>query len=421
MKRIISLVFLSIVFVFSLMTLYTSRESIKYIVKNTSAANNNVQDFSSNINKVLKNYFWHKNVIINFYGLSERLLGKRASNDRRYYRDSSNIMHIDRGVHDFGSFYKDVNWLSEYCKEKRIPLVINQVPEKGIFGDTYSKLVDSECTTNYIGRLKEIAISNNNIYVNAFDLPGNNNLLDTDIFFKTDFHCTTLAELTELSEIVNQLQFCGVKFYKPEIVLDFDNSENYENFTRKFIGNLSSQYGKFYAGTDSFVYYVPKYETDMQRINKWGVVYKSGKFTDSMLNGLSVDSKNWKYYVTDYLNWPEPYLEIYNNLAENAPNILVFIDSQSMRTVTYLSLMCSNVTVLDPRYFNENNNYFDKIKDKAYDAVIVFATCDLYRGLTYESELPNKTTGGGISLYAIFSLLAFTTLVYLAKKRRFVR
>ena len=65
-----------------------------------------------------------------------------------------------------------------------------------------------------------------------------------------------------------------------------------------------------------------------------------------------------------------------------------------MRAVTYLSLMCSNVTVLDPRYFNEENNYFDKIKNKAYDAIITFATCDLWRGLTYESELLNKTNGG---------------------------
>lgn len=395
MKRIISLLFLSIVFLFSLMTLYTSRSGVKYIVENTSKANNNIQDFSPNINKVLKEGFWHKNEIINFYGLGERLLGRRASNDRIYYRDSSNIMHIDRGIHDFTSFYKDNDWLSNYCKEKNIPYLVMQVPEKGQYGDEYSQKVDKKCTTEYIEKLRTDVFSNNDLYIDSFELFKNHNLVDTDIFFKTDFHCTTLAELTEVSEIVRQLQFRGLKFYSPETVLDFDNTENYEKFDRKFIGNLSSQYGKFYAGTDSFAYYVPKYETDMQRVNKDGVAYKNGKFSDSMLNGLYADSKNWKYFVTDFLDWPEPYYEIHNNLAEKGPNILVFIDSQSMRAVTYLSLMCSNVTVLDPRYFNAENNYFDKIKNKAYDAIITFATCDLWRGLTYEPELLNKTNGGG--------------------------
>lgn len=383
-KKSVVIWFIVILFGFSVSNFFVNRNSIKYIIENTSRANNNIQDFRENIDKVLKNGFWKKNDIVNFYGLTEKIMGRRISNDKKYYRDSSNVMHIDRGIHNFDSFFKDINWLSEYCNAKKIPLVINQVPEKGIYGDKYSKVVDGECTTNYIDQLKEITFSNNNIYIDAFDISGKNNLSDTDIFFKTDFHCTTLAELTELKEIINQLQLSGIKFYKPEQVMDFDNSENYEQFTRKFIGNLSSQYGKSYAGTDDFIYYVPKYETNMQRINKDGVVYKSGKFTDSMLNGLYADSKNWKYFITDYLNWPEPYYEIHNNLAKDGPNILVFIDSQSMRAVTYLSLMCKSVTVLDPRYFNEDNNYFDKIKNNSFDAVVTFATCDLWRGLCYE-------------------------------------
>lgn len=394
MKKIVSLVFLSIIFLFSLMTFYTSRDGVKYIVKNTSRANNNIQDFRENIDKVLKNEFWEKNTIVNFYGLAEKFMGRRASNDRIYYRDSSNIMHIDRGIHDFTSFYKDNAWLSNYCREKNIPYLVVQVPEKGQYGDEYSQKVDKECTTGYIEKLRAEIYSNNDLYIDSFELFKNHNLVDKDIFFKTDFHCTTLAELTELEEIIKVLQSKGVNFYNSQNVLDFENSNLYEKTTRRFIGNLSSQYGEWYAGTDDFVYYLPKYETDMQRINKDGVVYKSGEFRNSMLNGLLEDNKNWKYFVIDYLDWPEPYYEIYNNLAEKGPNILVFIDSQSMRAVTYLSLMCGNVTVLDPRYFNAENNYFDKIKNKAYDAIITFATCDLWRGLTYESELSGKTNGG---------------------------
>ncbi len=388
MKKIISLVFLSIIFLFSLMTFYNSRGDVKYIVENTSRANNNIQDFRENIDKVLKNGFWEKNTIVNFYGLAEKIMGRRISNDRQYYRDSSDIMHIDRGVHDFTSFYGDNDWLSNYCKEKNIPYVVVQVPEKGQYGDEYSKKMDKECTTNYIEKLRTDVFSNNDLYIDSFELFKNHNLEDKDIFFKSDFHCTTLAELTELKEIIKVLQSKGINFYQSQKVLDFDNADLYEKTTRQFIGNLSSQYGKWYAGTDNFVFYIPKFETNMQRINKDGVVYKSGEFRNSMLNGLLEDNKNWKYFVIDYLDWPEPYYEIHNNLAENAPNILVFIDSQSMRAVTYLSLMCSNVTILDPRYFNEADNYFDKVKNKAYDAIITFATCDLWKGLTFKSKKP---------------------------------
>lgn len=398
------------------MTLYTSRGGIKYIFENTRRANNNIQDFSPNINKVLKEGFWNKNAIINFYGLGERFLGRRASNDRIYYRDSSNIMHIDRGIHDFTSFYKDNAWLSNYCKEKNIPYLVVQVPEKGQYGDEYSKKMDKECTTNYIEKLRTDVFSNDDLYIDSFELFKKHNLEDKNIFFKSDFHCTTLAELTELEEIIKVLQSKGVNFYNSQNVLDFENSNLYEKTTRNFVGNLSNQYGKFYVGVDDFVFYIPKFETNMQRINKEGKVYKSGDFRNSMLNGLLEDGKNWKYFVTDFLNWPEPYYEINNNLAEHAPSILVFIDSQSMRAVTYLSLMCNNVTVLDPRYFNEDNNYFDKIKNNVYDAVITFATCDLWRGLTYESELSSKTNGGEVLNCLVFLLCLFFPLLFLSLK-----
>ena len=69
-------------------------------------------------------------------------MGRRISNDRKYYRDSSNIMHIDRGIQNFENFYEDNNWLSAYCKSKNISYLVSQVPEKGQYGDKFSKNID---------------------------------------------------------------------------------------------------------------------------------------------------------------------------------------------------------------------------------------------------------------------------------------
>lgn len=395
MKRIIPICFLFIIYFFSFFTVYGQRDAIDYIIKNTSRANNNIKDFSSNINKVLKEGFYHKNDVVNFYGLTERFLGRRLSSDGLYYRDTDNLMHRNHGVRNFNSFFLDNDWVSDYCKKKSIPYLLCQVPERGMYGDELSKLIDCDCTTNYILKLKENVLSNGDLYCDVPKILKNEKFKSTDIFFKSDMHLTTLTEITELKEIVNLLKQKGIVFFESEKVLDFENPNLYEKTSRRFLGNLSSQYGKFYAGTDEFIYYLPKFETSMQRINKEGnSIKESGTFKTSMLNGLYEDKKNWKYFITDFLNWPEPYYEIHNNVTENGPNILVFIDSQSMRAVTYLSLMCSNITVLDPRYFNADNNYFDKIKNKSYDAVITFATFDLFRGLTYESEVYNKDGGG---------------------------
>ncbi len=182
-----------------------------------------------------------------------------------------------------------------------------------------------------------------------------------------------------LQEIINCLESqTELRFENRDIVF---NKDLYTVEEYPFLGNLGSNTGQFYSGTDSFRYYLPTYKTNLTLNNPCRPLVKEGTFEEVCLNRSKRDYNTTArtYRVVDYLQWPSPYYSITNNEIDGK-NLLVIGDSMSMRTVAYLSLLCHSVTILDPRYFNETD-YLKSVLNYDFDAVVLFATANLRTGI----------------------------------------
>lgn len=91
------------------------------------------------------------------------------------------------------------------------------------------------------------------------------------------------------------------------------------------------------------------------------------------MNGYdqSSEDETYTYWITNYLRYGAGGYHV-ENLDSDGPSLLVICDSLCYRTLSYLSLECKNITVIDPRFIPaDGTDYVKKaLEDKMYDAAI---------------------------------------------------
>lgn len=327
---------------------------------------------------LLKEKLYGKNTFVEFAGATLKLLNRGLIGDGQFYKDSDGVMHLLRGEQSAYLLEESTKDLGQQLKNREIPFLVCQIAERGTYGDFLSKCVDL-VSTAYIEPLKTVAAEVGAQYLDYTQVFNNTGYLSTDIFLKTDIHYRTNAEFLILQNVIEKLELeCGLSFENKKTVLDINN---YTIDKYPFIGNLVASVGQIYAGTDTFEYYLPKFQTSLHLVNPSSELQKDGSFEQVCMNGF----RDWEnqsvrtYRITDYLQWPSPYYRITNDLV-HSNDVLVIGCSMSMRTVAYLSLMCRSVTVLDPRYF-DGIDYLNQALNSDYDAVILFASNNLLNGI----------------------------------------
>ena len=329
------------------------------------------------VESTLKDSLWGKSKFINLLGRVEKLQRKQLVGENQFYQDKDGMMHLCRQSGDFSSLVDSVDELSTVLKDRQIPLLLCQTAERASYGDKYSKLFDGS-SLEYIEPLHE-RMKDKCFYLSYPDVFENAGMSKKDIFFQTDVHYTTEAEFTALKAIADVLKNeIGITLSEKENVLD---KSQYEVIEKPFIGNLAYSVGKAYTGADSFELYYPKFESSLRLENPSQSLKKEGKFSDVCMNGYIENgyTDQWTYWVTDYLQYPSPFYMIENQKIGET-NILVICDSMAFRTVSYLSLMCHSITILDPRSFGETT-YLSNALKADFDAVIVIATSNLLDGI----------------------------------------
>lgn len=188
---------------------------------------------------------------------------------------------------------------------------------------------------------------------------------------------TTEAELYNLDSIVKALEKKGIAFNNMNTVLDWNNE--YSIDSRPFLGNLSKSTGRFYGKTDTFNIYIPKYHTNLSYVDEKGQIVRTGLFEDTLLNGYQLNSSSDlnTYWVTEYGSFTQPTYSFINNDLPNGSSILLVMDSMGFRTASYLSLMCSKVTIVDPRYGNDGTTLSSVLASNKFDAVVLLQNVSL--------------------------------------------
>lgn len=291
------------------------------------------------------------------YGIGLNLLNKNVVGNFEFIRDEDGYMQL-QASYDFSTFENSMEELYAATQEKGIPLFLVNLPE----ASSSDKLpIADYMGINNMGRRSTVK----SLAERGIDVI---NIESEDFYFKTDIHPTTDGEFMAAQLICNYLENKGIKVDSKEKIF---NKNNYTKKSFDFLGNLGTNTGVYYTGTDIFDMYFPNFDTSFELNVLESGVHKVGDWKSVITNGFDeVEPNVHIYYVVNFLYWPNPIYKITNHLSAG-PRILYVSDSCALRTMAYMSLCCSEITVVDTRYSVEKNYLNRELQNGKYDAVIV--------------------------------------------------
>lgn len=388
-KKIFQIIF---VVAFSFIILFFSCSNIKIVsnlLKDYTLNMDNLQEKLQEFEVEVKSKFKYRNELIDLYGVSLLAFQKNMVGNFEFVKDNQGIMQRFEGTANTDKFQKSLLELKRRAGQLDTPFVYINLPNKA---DGF-KLSEEE---NFSGQTNEELLRF--LYENNFDILDVQKIMEEspdalsreEVFFKTDVHLSTQAEFWMSNLLVEHLQQAyDISFQKADMV--FDESQ-YDITLYDFIGNTARSSGRYFSGIDKFGLYIPKFETDLDLIDKNHEVTRSGAFDQVVMNGY--EKKNhteYTYWITNYGHYPEPYYQYKNNLNEGGPKLLIIADSLYMRATSFLSLACSNVTVVDIRYMGDINYVEQALNESDYDAIIMCASSKafLQQEFVVETQLPD--------------------------------
>ena len=374
-NTITTYIFILIVFTISLLNFGSIRSILSS--KLTSEAIRSFSFNGSEVDSLFRTSIKNKNLYVDVYGLTQLALNKSMIGNFEFVKDKHGFMHmfqvdkVDETTAD--NFVKEIGKLKELLDYKNIPLLYVQVPAKELEGYTGLEEGVVQNSNEIMDVIIEGSSTNNIQYLDVRDMIQEQNYPYNEVYLKTDIHLTTGSEFWILQNIINELESrFSLYFDNKNFILD---KGNYNIVNKSMLGNLGRASGRFFTGLDNFELYYPNFTTDMVLNNYSNGLVKTGEFHNTVMNGYDSNDYN-TYWVTNYLQWPSPYYNITNNNVKSN-NILVLMDPMGLRTISYLSLMCNNVTILDPRYFNGAYYLEQALDSQSYDAVIVLQSTNL--------------------------------------------
>lgn len=353
------------------------------------------EEGGTNLEEDYRLAFWERTSWVDSYGEVQRLLGRRIVGNFDFVLTEDRILDRCGQEENLLPFSKELGELKDMLDAKNIPLLYVQMPPRepddGEHPDELFQTRSNYQKINAATADKQITrLDEEEIFADA-DAPDRG-----DFYFKTDIHTTTQGEIWMAEKIAEKLQNSfGITI--PRVFPGSDPNYPWEKHTHPFFGNLAKSIGKKYVGTDLFESYEPDFPTQLRLEQAFGKWWLEGSYEEILMNNYDKLKKKDKmsiYWITNFLRYGEGGYHI-ENPGSSGPSLLVFCDSLCYRTLSYLSLGCSNITVLDPRFYPKKAG--DPVQmvmsEKSYDAVIylhgTFFTTDYSmfgRGAFFPSE-----------------------------------
>ena len=330
-----------------------------------------------------KTNFAGRSKLIDMYGAALKLLGKDVVGSFEFIKDKNGNMQNITDNYDYDTFYDSMSELKTAVGNTELFFV--NLPEAA----NYDAVPIADHYSFQNSDRSEICTRLSQSGIDVLDI---NSYASADSFyFKTDVHPKTESEFITAKAVYEYLLSENVPVSGGEIVFD---KNNYTVEQRDFVGNLSRSSGKYYAGIDTFEYYIPDFYTDLELLVYDSCLYRSGSWSDVILNHKFPQDNIYNYYVTDYMQWPSPVYTIKNNSAESTAKILYIADSMALRTISYLSLCANEITVADTRYSTDLEYVKTLLANNSYDAVIVSAASPVFINTPFNSYFSTEELDG---------------------------
>ncbi|OOM77169.1 hypothetical protein CLPUN_24840 [Clostridium puniceum] len=387
-KLITSIIFIGILFIFSFQNILIAYNPLKEAFQNNEINLSNLDAKIKLIETTVTENVYAKYSLIETYGYLQRLMDKNEENNFEVIKDKQGSLHYtffaDKAnpVYDIATRTED---FKNGLKNKDTKFVYLMPPDKYIKG--YSELSTgipynfaNETADSFLELLKQKHIDTIDLRENLTE----SGIPNDELFFKTDHHWKIETAFWEFGQVVNKLNtnynmnLDDNKFYT--------NKENYNfiKYENSYIGSMGRKVGKFYGGVDDFTLVYPKFETSYTYYSKTGEqeMTLNGRFEEALLTVSPFRTEKGTYALeadkySSYLFGNRGIVHVKNNDNPSGPNILIVKDSFSVPLAAFLSTVCSDIYLIDPRYYKQSIPEFVNSIDNLDIVFMSFSPQDL--------------------------------------------
>lgn len=342
-----------------------------------------ITDIENAINETM----YQKTAFIESYGLLQSVLDKKEINNFEVIKGSDDMLYLtskQNKPRDITTIIERMKTLQKVVEKNDGQLITLLPPDKYLEGksaslDAYPQSYNNETADAYVTGLRQAGID----VLDYRDYFQESSLSIQDIFYKTDHHWKIESAFLASNELIQYLNT------KDSLQLDSDgyyrNIENYNQITypNSYIGSLGRKTGKLYSDIEDFTLIYPKYETSfIYDMNHYGeITHREGRMDDTLINpSYFVDKRDdylnplYDFYAA-YLDYNCSYAKIINKNNPDGLKVAFYKDSYSLPLITFFSQVCSEVELIDPRYYDGDiDQYF---KSNTFDYVFVSITPDM--------------------------------------------
>lgn len=384
-KKITSFLFLVVLFAIAILNLKAEGAKLLKYIQTTPLQESKLSAYVKGMEAKMDDSFYEKYHFINTYGYVQKVMGKYEENGFEVVKDKNGKLYYtyftDR-PNDTKKYVKRVVNLKNSITNKKVKFIYVMPPDKFLKG--YSNLptgipydMANETADLFLKQLNQKGIDT----IDLKDYLKDSKILPKNLFFNTDHHWQIKTAFWASNQFFSILQ----DKYKETIPNEemYSNLDNYNVITYKnsFLGSMGRKTGIYYTKVDDFDLIYPQFETNysFENSNLKGGLKLGGKFEEALLATPVLRSKDSPFdkdvYGT-YLYGNQAYAHIQNLDNPNGLKICIIKDSFAVPFAAFSSLRCSDLYMLDPRYYDGDYTKFLNSTDLDY-VLILYSPDDL--------------------------------------------
>lgn len=374
-KRIFAVVFLLVIYGFSIVNFMHSYEALKETVTGEEVS-------VAAVEAVITDSLYEKMKFIEFYGYIQVLLDKRECNNFSYIKDEDGFLHYasffreeDKGMLEYAMRVKR---MQDYVQTKGTKVLFVVPPGKYIPGQV--KLRTGLPVNDPNAEVDELLLYLHRLGIETLDLREsipNENLPYEETFFRTDHHWTIPAAFCATGEIVDKMEEAFGEVLDPDGYYTDINNYDVVTYKKGMFGSMGRRTGANFCEIEDFTAIWPRFSGEFYRQNmqQAGLHYElQGSFTETLMKTDVLTPTRDIYSDSQYslyLNGLCIYEKIMNLEKPDGCSIFMIRDSYMSPIMAFMMPMCGEIHAIWSLEENWDLDIEEYLRENTFDYVIV--------------------------------------------------
>lgn len=373
-KKVLTIAVLALLALISVTNLKFCIEPFGKLIRNELSFENFVNEVHGGY---LSDNFSYKYDFLNLNGAFARLTGRRTLND--VVKLNNGMLSTVEPLKDTPAMAASIIDFSNFLRERDISFLFVQLPYKDSL-DGQSFPVGTICYANrnaddILFHLSEGGVETLDTRPKLSQTP---EMLE-QYFYKTDHHWNSDGAFVAFQEISSYLQD---RFPESNIDLSYTQADQWNRYSIDdwFLGSWGKRVGIYFGGTDSLIWYSPKFETEMSFAVPGKTMFYQGDFTTANIRTGYIEERNYFSYNSYcvYIGGDFPLVQHRNLDAPSSLKVMIIKDSFTLPLQAFLSTVFQEIDVIDPRHFSECT--IPEYVEQTEPDIVIFAINPVFLG-----------------------------------------